>query len=44
MQVVTDYTTEELPLVLDACERMEAHLTAAVVSHDSHFIQVLTFL
>lgn len=28
-QVVTRYGDAELPLVLEACERMEAHLTAA---------------
>eukprot|EP00250_Pteridium_aquilinum_P010411 c19365_g1_i3 orf=191-1822(+) len=39
LQVVTNYSCEELPLVLEACERMEAHLTAAVVSSDPNFIQ-----
>lgn len=38
-QVVTEYTAEELPVVLEACERMENHLTAAVVSNDAHFKQ-----
>jgi len=36
-QVVTEYTDESLPLVLDALERMHAHLTAAVVSNDVLF-------
>ncbi|OVA09061.1 Aldehyde dehydrogenase domain [Macleaya cordata] len=30
-QVVTDYKEGQLPMVLDALERMEAHLTAAVL-------------
>ncbi|KAK9925968.1 hypothetical protein M0R45_023224 [Rubus argutus] len=38
-QVVTEYKKDQLPLVLDALERMHAHLTAAVVSNDPHFIQ-----
>ncbi|KAI9070602.1 hypothetical protein K1719_047435, partial [Acacia pycnantha] len=38
-QVITDYKSNQLPLVLDALERMEAHLTAAVVSNDPHFLQ-----
>lgn len=38
-QVVTRYGDAELPLVLEACERMEAHLTAAVVSNDIRFTQ-----
>ncbi|KAJ7544169.1 hypothetical protein O6H91_09G067200 [Diphasiastrum complanatum] len=38
-QIITEYTDEDLPLVLEACERMHAHLTAAVVSNDSHFVQ-----
>jgi 1-pyrroline-5-carboxylate dehydrogenase len=36
-QVVTEYTEEELPKVLEACERMSHHLTAAVVSNDPIF-------
>jgi 1-pyrroline-5-carboxylate dehydrogenase len=36
-QIVTDYDDASLPLVLDACERMEAHLTAAIVSNDAKF-------
>ena len=38
-QVLTSYETDQLPLVLDACERMDAHLTAAVVSSDELFTQ-----
>lgn len=37
MQVVTAY--EDVDDVLDVLERMEAHLTAAVVSNDSHFVK-----
>jgi len=36
-QVVTEYT--ELPPVLSAIEKMQQHLTAAIVSDDQHFIQ-----
>lgn len=39
LQVVTDYKCEELPLVMEACERMEAHLSAAIVSNDPNFIE-----
>ncbi|PIA62552.1 hypothetical protein AQUCO_00200515v1 [Aquilegia coerulea] len=38
-QVVTEYKQDELPKVLDALERMHAHLTAAVVSNDLLFLQ-----
>ncbi|XP_048443797.1 probable aldehyde dehydrogenase [Pyrus x bretschneideri] len=38
-QIVTDYKNDQLPLVLDALERMHAHLTAAVVSNDPLFLQ-----
>lgn len=31
------WETEELPLVLEALERCEAHLTAAIVSKDTVF-------
>ncbi|KAL6281253.1 hypothetical protein ACE6H2_018134 [Prunus campanulata] len=34
-QVVTDYRSDQLPLVLDAVERMHAHLTAAEVIGNS---------
>eukprot|EP00744_Colponema_vietnamica_P006786 GILI01009835.1.p1 GENE.GILI01009835.1~~GILI01009835.1.p1 ORF type:complete len:546 (-),score=184.46 GILI01009835.1:83-1720(-) len=37
-QIVTDYDDSTLPLVLEACERMDHHLTAAVVSNDAHFL------
>ncbi len=37
-QVVTSYSDSELPLVLEACERMSHHLTAGVVSSDIQFI------
>lgn len=40
-QVLTEYSDAELPLVLEACERMKAHLTAAVVSNDAHFLQTV---
>mmetsp|Transcript_4507 Transcript_4507/g.6659 ORF Transcript_4507/g.6659 Transcript_4507/m.6659 type:complete len:367 (-) Transcript_4507:40-1140(-) len=36
-QVVTEYKEDELHFVLDACERMSHHLTAAVVSNDVKF-------
>lgn len=39
MQVVTEYGDGQLPLVLEACERMTHHLTAAIVSNDINFIQ-----
>lgn len=39
MQVLTTYSDAQLPQVLEACERMKAHLTAAVVSNDVHFVQ-----
>jgi len=38
-QIVTSYNDDELPLVLEACERMSHHLTAAVVSNDMQFLQ-----
>ncbi|KAG5188490.1 aldehyde dehydrogenase [Tribonema minus] len=37
MQVVTTYGDGELPLVLAACEALDAHLTAAVVSSNRAF-------
>mmetsp|Transcript_43014 Transcript_43014/g.134964 ORF Transcript_43014/g.134964 Transcript_43014/m.134964 type:complete len:343 (-) Transcript_43014:89-1117(-) len=37
-QVVIPYTDGDLPAVLDCCERMTNHLTAAVVSNDVHFV------
>lgn len=36
-QVVTEYDDSSLDKVLEACERMHAHLTAAVVSNDVLF-------
>lgn len=36
-QVVTTYEDSETQVVLDACERMSHHLTAAVVSNDVRF-------
>ncbi|KAJ7945976.1 Delta-1-pyrroline-5-carboxylate dehydrogenase 1 protein [Quillaja saponaria] len=36
-QIITDYKGDQLPLVLDALERMHALLTAAVVSNDPSF-------
>ncbi|KAI8477378.1 MAG: aldehyde dehydrogenase [Monoraphidium minutum] len=38
-QVVVEYGDADLPLVLDALERMSHHLTAAVVSNDAMFLQ-----
>ena len=37
--MVTEYSEGELPLVLEALERMTNHLTAAVVSNDINFVQ-----
>lgn len=37
-QVVTSYKDNEIDLVLEACERMSHHLTAAVVSNDAKFL------
>ncbi|KAE8681357.1 Aldehyde dehydrogenase 12A1 isoform 3 [Hibiscus syriacus] len=38
-QIITDYKKDQLAMVLDALERMHAHLTAAVVSNDPIFLQ-----
>lgn len=38
-QIITDYKANQLQMVLDALERMHAHLTAAVVSNDVLFLQ-----
>ena len=38
--VYTTYNDNELPKVLQACEKMENHLTAAIVSNDVLFQQV----
>lgn len=37
-QVITHYGSHDVPHVLEACERMEAHLTAAIVSNDIRFV------
>lgn len=39
LQVVTEYDDSQLPLVLEALERMSHHLTAAVVSNDINYVQ-----
>lgn len=41
-QIITEYKSNQLPVVLDALERMHAHLTAAVVSNDPLFLQAST--
>jgi len=38
-QVVTSYGDNDIDLVLEACERMSHHLTAAIVSNDVTFTQ-----
>ncbi|KAM7268522.1 hypothetical protein ACFE04_010688 [Oxalis oulophora] len=38
-QIITEYTDKQLPMVLDALNKMDAHLTAAVVSQDPLFLQ-----
>lgn len=40
LQIITEYKRNQLSVVLDALERMHAHLTAAVVSNDPLFLQV----
>ncbi len=37
-QIITTYATNQLSIVLEACEKMDNHLTAAVVSTDQQFI------
>eukprot|EP01023_Acetabularia_acetabulum_P005622 TRINITY_DN12301_c0_g1_i1.p1 TRINITY_DN12301_c0_g1~~TRINITY_DN12301_c0_g1_i1.p1 ORF type:complete len:318 (-),score=71.58 TRINITY_DN12301_c0_g1_i1:1072-2025(-) len=37
--VVTEYDDSQIQWVLDACEKMTQHLTAAVVSNDVQFVQ-----
>lgn len=39
VQAVVPYSDADLPLVLEALERMSHHLTAAVVSSDADFLQ-----
>ncbi|RME54063.1 MAG: hypothetical protein D6795_04700, partial [Deltaproteobacteria bacterium] len=42
VEVVTRYRTDQIDLVLQCCERVSNHLTAAIVSNDLHFVhQVL---
>ena len=36
-QVITEFGDEEVDLVIEACERMSHHLTAAIVSNDDEF-------
>ena len=38
MQVITEYDDSEIDTVLEITERLEAHLTAAVVSNDVLFL------
>lgn len=38
-QVITTYGDNEVESIIDACERMSHHLTAALVSNDVHFQQ-----
>lgn len=38
-QVLTSYGDGQVDDVLRACEMMDAHLTAAVVSNDVQFVQ-----
>ncbi|CAH9095842.1 unnamed protein product [Cuscuta epithymum] len=38
-QIVTEYKDNQLPMILNALERMHANLTAAVVSNDQLFLQ-----
>lgn len=38
-QIMVQWEDAELALVIEALERMEAHLTAAVVSNDAHLLQ-----
>ena len=39
VQVLTEYDDSEVDTVLQITERMHAHLTAAIVSNDVHFLQ-----
>lgn len=38
MQVITEYDDAELEQVLEVTEKLNAHLTAAVVSNDVQFL------
>mmetsp|Transcript_29916 Transcript_29916/g.45986 ORF Transcript_29916/g.45986 Transcript_29916/m.45986 type:complete len:612 (+) Transcript_29916:97-1932(+) len=40
-QIVTEFSDEEMPLLLEGLERLDEHLTAAVVSNDPTFQQTL---
>jgi len=40
-QVITEYSDKEVELVIEACERMSHHLTAAVVSNQPMFVNHL---
>jgi 1-pyrroline-5-carboxylate dehydrogenase len=37
-QIVTEYQDDQAHLLIEACERMSHHLTAAVVSNDPQFV------
>eukprot|EP00933_Yihiella_yeosuensis_P053074 TRINITY_DN51249_c0_g1_i1.p1 TRINITY_DN51249_c0_g1~~TRINITY_DN51249_c0_g1_i1.p1 ORF type:complete len:565 (+),score=136.92 TRINITY_DN51249_c0_g1_i1:106-1800(+) len=37
-QIIIKYGDNDLDKVLELCERMDAHLTAGIVSNDNHFI------
>eukprot|EP00038_Savillea_parva_P020484 m.31481 g.31481 ORF g.31481 m.31481 type:complete len:582 (+) comp4806_c0_seq1:116-1861(+) len=37
-QVITEYRSDQLESVIEALDRMEAHLTAGIVSDDQHFV------
>lgn len=37
LQVVTEYSNKSVDKVIEACDRMHAHLTAAIVSKDEQF-------
>ena len=39
MQVITEYDDSQVDDVLQVTEKMEAHLTAAIVSNDALFLQ-----
>ena len=38
-QIITEYETDDLPIILSMLDRMKAFLTASVVSNDVHFQQ-----
>eukprot|EP00803_Ostreobium_quekettii_P001380 evm.model.scf_216.1 EVM.evm.TU.scf_216.1 scf_216:3629-14013(+) len=41
VQVITQYQDSQLNDVLAVCEKLDAHLTAAVVSNDMHFLHTV---